>query len=183
MEPVEGSRALHRRRGKDGHDQQGDLQPLPAGAPQCRGNRCGPGRSELRGDRRGGEPATRTESANAEAAGGCGSFNIGTTPINVQEADIERAVSAFAQSPNSGMITAVSAAALEHKDLIIKLATQFRLPVVYAYRVFCGSRLSDELRNRHYWTVHRPFGVKRFQTVRWSVSMSLTGSCFSSESA
>ena len=33
------------------------------------------------------------------------------------------------------MITAVSAAALEHKDLIIKLATQFRLPVVYAYRV------------------------------------------------
>ena len=34
------------------------------------------------------------------------------------------------------MITAVSAAALEHKDLIIKLATQFRLPVVYAYQVF-----------------------------------------------
>ena len=34
------------------------------------------------------------------------------------------------------MITAVSAAALERKDLIIKLATQFRLPVVYAYRVF-----------------------------------------------
>jgi putative ABC transport system substrate-binding protein len=91
----------------------------------------------LRGDRRGGEPATRTESANAEAAGGCGSFNIETTPINVQEAaDIERAVSAFAQFPNSGMITAVSAAALERKDLIIKLATQFRLPVVYAYRVF-----------------------------------------------
>jgi len=27
------------------------------------------------------------------------------------------------------MITAASAAALEHKDLIIKLATQFRLPV------------------------------------------------------
>src|SRR5215813_6929995 len=123
MEPVEGLRALHRRRGKDGHDQQGDLQPLPAGAPQCRGDRCGPGRSELRGDRRGGEPATRTESADAEPAGGCGLFNIETTPIDVQEAaDIERAVSAFAQSPNSGMITAVSAAALEHKDLIIKPA-------------------------------------------------------------
>jgi putative ABC transport system substrate-binding protein len=25
---------------------------------------------------------------------------------------------------------------LNHKDLIIKLATQFRLPVVYSYRVF-----------------------------------------------
>src|SRR5262249_45201252 len=82
MEPVEGLRALHRRRGKDGHDQQGDVQPLLAGAPQCRGDRCGPGRSELRGDRRGGEPATRPESADAEAAGGCGSFNIETTPIN-----------------------------------------------------------------------------------------------------
>jgi putative tryptophan/tyrosine transport system substrate-binding protein len=34
------------------------------------------------------------------------------------------------------MITAVSAAALERKDLIIKRATQFRLPVVNAYRVF-----------------------------------------------
>jgi hypothetical protein len=36
------------------------------------------------------------------------------------------------------MITAVSAAALEYNDLIIKLATQFRLPVVYAYRVFAA---------------------------------------------
>src|SRR5215472_10332335 len=72
MEPIEGLRALHRRREKDGHDQQGDLQPLPTGAPQCRGDRCSPGRSELRGDRRGGEPATRAESADAEAARGCG---------------------------------------------------------------------------------------------------------------
>src|SRR5262249_27084291 len=73
---VEVLRALHRRRGKDGHDQQGDLQPLPAGAPQCRGDRCGPGRSELRGDRRGGEPATRAESTDAEAAGGRGRLTI-----------------------------------------------------------------------------------------------------------
>ena len=66
---------------------------MPAGAPQCRGDRCGPGRSELRGDRRGGEPATRAESTNAEAAGGCGSFDIETMPIDVQEAaDFQRAV-------------------------------------------------------------------------------------------
>ncbi|MGA8802051.1 MAG: ABC transporter substrate binding protein, partial [Pseudolabrys sp.] len=58
-------------------------------------------------------------------------------PIEVREAgDIERAVSAFAQSPNSGMVTPVSAGALNHKDLIIKLATQYRLPVVYCYRIF-----------------------------------------------
>src|SRR5262249_27934534 len=65
------------------------------------------------------------------------SLSIETKPIDVQQAaGIERAVSAFAQSPNSGMITAVSAAALQHKDLIIKLATQHRLPVVYSYRAF-----------------------------------------------
>jgi putative tryptophan/tyrosine transport system substrate-binding protein len=65
------------------------------------------------------------------------SKNVEVRPIDVQEAGgIERAVSAFAQSPNSGIITAVSAAALNHRDLIIKLATQYRLPVVYSYRVF-----------------------------------------------
>jgi putative ABC transport system substrate-binding protein len=65
------------------------------------------------------------------------SKNVEVKPIDVQEAGgIERAVSAFAQSPNSGMITAVSAAALTHKDLIIKLATQYQLPVVYCYRIF-----------------------------------------------
>jgi hypothetical protein len=30
---------------------------------------------------------------------------------------------------------------------------------------------------------NRPFGVKRFQTIHHSVSVSSTGSCFSSESA
>ena len=68
------------------------------------------------------------------------SMNVEVKPIDIQEAGgIERAVSAFAQSPNSGIITAVSAAALNHKDLIIKLATQYRLPVVYSYRVFVTS--------------------------------------------
>ncbi|MGA6934801.1 MAG: ABC transporter substrate-binding protein [Pseudolabrys sp.] len=68
------------------------------------------------------------------------SMNVEVKPIEVREAgDIERAVSAFAQSPNSGMVTAVSAGALNHKDLIIKLATQYRLPVVYSYRVFVTS--------------------------------------------
>jgi len=65
------------------------------------------------------------------------SKNVEVRPIDVQEAGgIERAVSAFAQPPNSGMITAVSAAALNGKDLIIKLAMQYRLPVVYCYRIF-----------------------------------------------
>jgi len=65
------------------------------------------------------------------------SLNIEAKPIDIREAaGIERAISAFAQSPDSGIITAVSAAALEHRDLIVKLAAQYRLPVVYSYRVF-----------------------------------------------
>jgi putative ABC transport system substrate-binding protein len=61
-------------------------------------------------------------------------------PIDVRDAsEIERAVTAFARSPNGGLIVAVSAASLIHRDLIIRLAAQHRLPVVYAYRVFVTS--------------------------------------------
>src|SRR5215813_3821213 len=38
-------------------------------------------------------------------------------------------------------------------------------------------------RRRHVRFSNRPFGVKRFQTTHTTVSMSLAGSCFSSESA
>jgi putative ABC transport system substrate-binding protein len=58
-------------------------------------------------------------------------------PIDVRDAsEIERSVSAFARSANGGLIVAVSAASLTHRDLIISLAAQHRLPAVYAYRVF-----------------------------------------------
>ena len=50
--------------------------------------------------------------------------------------DIERAISTFASDPNGGMIVVVSAASLDHRDLIVKLAARHRLPTVYAHRVF-----------------------------------------------
>jgi hypothetical protein len=46
-----------------------------------------------------------------------------------------RAVTAFARSPNAGLIVVVSAASLTHRKLIITLAARHRLPTVYAYRV------------------------------------------------
>jgi putative ABC transport system substrate-binding protein len=65
------------------------------------------------------------------------SFGSELRRIDLQDAgEIERAVTAFARSPNGGLIVAVSAASLTHRDLIIKLAAQHRLPAVYAYRVF-----------------------------------------------
>jgi putative ABC transport system substrate-binding protein len=58
-------------------------------------------------------------------------------PIELRDAnEIERAVTAFARSPNAGLIVVVSAASLTHRELIISLAARHQLPTVYAYRVF-----------------------------------------------
>src|SRR5262249_50830168 len=68
------------------------------------------------------------------------SLKVEVKPIDVRwAAAIERAVEAIASSTNGGMITGVSAASLNHKELIIKLAMRHRLPVVYAYRIFVTS--------------------------------------------
>ena len=65
------------------------------------------------------------------------SFGAELRRIDLREAsEIERSVTAFARSPDGGLIVAVSAASLTHRDLIIRLAAQHRLPAVYAYRVF-----------------------------------------------
>jgi len=68
------------------------------------------------------------------------SLSVELRPIDLRNAgDIERAVSAFAHSPNGGLIVAVSAASLVHRELLVALAAQHRLPAVYAYRVFVTS--------------------------------------------
>jgi putative ABC transport system substrate-binding protein len=59
------------------------------------------------------------------------------TPINVRDAiEIERAVAAFARSPNGGLIVTGGALALVHRDLIATLAAQQKLPAVYFLRPF-----------------------------------------------
>jgi putative ABC transport system substrate-binding protein len=60
------------------------------------------------------------------------SFGVELSPINVHDAvEIERAVTAFARSGNSGMIVTTSALVLAHRDLIITLADRHKLPAVY----------------------------------------------------
>jgi ABC-type uncharacterized transport system substrate-binding protein len=66
-------------------------------------------------------------------------------PVDVRNADeIERAVTAFAQSSNSGLIVSASPGAALHRDLIITLAARHKLPAVYPYRyvVAAGGLLS-----------------------------------------
>jgi putative ABC transport system substrate-binding protein len=48
----------------------------------------------------------------------------------------ESAISAFTGAPNSGLIIVAGSLALIHRELIITLAAQHRLPAVYPYRSF-----------------------------------------------
>jgi putative tryptophan/tyrosine transport system substrate-binding protein len=53
-------------------------------------------------------------------------------PVDVRDAgEIERAVTAFARSPNGGLILTGSGPSIVHRDLIITLAARHRLPAVY----------------------------------------------------
>jgi putative tryptophan/tyrosine transport system substrate-binding protein len=59
-------------------------------------------------------------------------LNVEPSAINVRNAaGIERAIAAFAQTANAGLIATASAAVEAHRDLIIRLAAQYKLPVVY----------------------------------------------------
>ena len=61
----------------------------------------------------------------------------GGSPINMRDAgEIERAVAAFARSPNGGLIVTGSASATFHRDLIVTLAARHKLPAVYSDRFF-----------------------------------------------
>jgi putative tryptophan/tyrosine transport system substrate-binding protein len=68
------------------------------------------------------------------------SVRVEVSPVNVRDAgEIERAITAFARSPNGGLIVTGSTLALVHRDLIITLAAQYKLPAVYFARYFVVS--------------------------------------------
>jgi putative ABC transport system substrate-binding protein len=59
------------------------------------------------------------------------------SPINMRDAgEIERAVAAFARSPNGGLIVTASGTATRHRDLIVTLASRHKLPGIYFARHF-----------------------------------------------
>jgi putative ABC transport system substrate-binding protein len=63
------------------------------------------------------------------------SVGVEVSPINVRDAsEIEHAVAAFARIANGGLVVTGSAAATKHRELIITLAAQHKLPAVYASR-------------------------------------------------
>jgi putative tryptophan/tyrosine transport system substrate-binding protein len=63
-------------------------------------------------------------------------------PITVaarSAAELARAVDAFAQSPNGGLLVLPDVTNLIHRDQIIALAARHRLPAVYPYRYYAAS--------------------------------------------
>ena len=65
------------------------------------------------------------------------SLGVEVRPIKVRDAgEIERAMTAFARPANGGLIVGGAVAQRVHRDVIIKLAAQHRLPAVYAGRDF-----------------------------------------------
>jgi putative ABC transport system substrate-binding protein len=62
------------------------------------------------------------------------------SPVNVRDAaEIERAVAAFARSPNGCLIVTAGPSANRHLDLILRVAAQHKLPATYSERSFVAA--------------------------------------------
>jgi putative ABC transport system substrate-binding protein len=67
-------------------------------------------------------------------------LRLEVNPVNMRDAgEIERAVAAFAPSPNGGLIVTAGGAVQLHRDLIITLAARHKLPAVYYERAFVAA--------------------------------------------
>ena len=55
------------------------------------------------------------------------------------EADIERAIEAFARRPDGGLVIAFDAFTIVHRVQLVDLAARYRLPAIYPFRFFTQS--------------------------------------------
>jgi putative ABC transport system substrate-binding protein len=68
------------------------------------------------------------------------SLKVEISPVNMRDAgEIERAIAAFARSPNAGLILTGSGPSIFHHNLIITLAARHKLPAVYYERFFVAA--------------------------------------------
>ena len=65
------------------------------------------------------------------------SLMVEVNPINMRDAgEIERAIAAYARTPNGGVIATAGAGPVRHRNLIIALVARHKLPAVYPERFF-----------------------------------------------
>lgn len=68
------------------------------------------------------------------------SLGMEVTAVNLRDAgEMERGIAAFARFPNGGLVTASTALANVHRDLIIAIAASHRLPAIYFDRAFVSA--------------------------------------------
>ena len=68
------------------------------------------------------------------------SLGVDVTPITMHDAaQIESAITHFAHTANSGLILTPSGLAPLFRDLIVQLATRYRVPAIYFQRVFVNA--------------------------------------------
>jgi len=64
-------------------------------------------------------------------------FHVELRPIDPRDAgEIEQGLTALSHEPNAGLIVTTSRLARVHRGLIISLAARYRVPAIYAFRVF-----------------------------------------------
>jgi putative tryptophan/tyrosine transport system substrate-binding protein len=68
------------------------------------------------------------------------SVGVDVTPVDVRDpAEIERAIAAFAQSANGGLILTASPSSAIFRDRVITLAARYKLPAVYDNRLYVAA--------------------------------------------
>jgi putative ABC transport system substrate-binding protein len=68
------------------------------------------------------------------------SLGVDIAPVNVSDpGEMEDVLAGFARTANGGLIVTGSASAVMHRDLIIRLAAQHRMPAVYYERSFVAA--------------------------------------------
>jgi putative ABC transport system substrate-binding protein len=72
----------------------------------------------------------------AEAAAPLLAIEPVPTTVENAEADIKRAIESFAAQPNGGLVVLPDTTTVVHRDLVVALAAQYRLPAVYPFRLF-----------------------------------------------
>ena len=75
----------------------------------------------------------------AEAAASSLGIELVFSPIGNTAAEIEGAIESFARVPNGGLLLLPDSNSILHRDLIIALAAQYRLPAVYSDRFFVAA--------------------------------------------
>ncbi|MGI9075960.1 MAG: ABC transporter substrate-binding protein [Gemmatimonadaceae bacterium] len=69
------------------------------------------------------------------------SIGVKTISIRVQDAaEIERALAAFTREPNGGLLVLPDVTTLTHRELIVSLAAQHRLPAIYSSFFYATDR-------------------------------------------